>query len=214
MDIKTVYTSLPEYEEVRNRLYCRLFNPGIQTRYSESILSRPWMDLALCCYFDMTLSGEFGTVPVRQHFLTAWTVTEEQVFTDACHDTEKQERVMFRSIDGFLRDLADVETSGKENDFPGKCPMYILSSSERLFGAVYMAFPAVLRQIARSLGESFYLIPSSVLECLILPESRQEDTAKLNHLVSTVNAGVVEENEVLADHIYYYDGEEDSVRMY
>lgn len=214
MNIRTVYTHLPEYEEVRDRLYCRLFNPGIMTGYTESFLSRPWMDLALCCYFEMTMFDEPGAVPVRRYFLSDWNVTEEKVFSDAWHNTEKRERIMFCSLEELLRELAAGEADGKAERFPEDCPLYILSSKERQYGAVYMASPAVLRQIARHLERNFYILPSSIHECLILPELQGERAERLNGLVRSVNSEIVEENEILSDHVYYYDGKTGTVRIY
>ena len=87
-------------------------------------------------------------------------------------------------------------------------PLYVLTNKARLYGASCILYPNLLDSIADKLTCDFYLIPSSIHEVILVPESGTEDT-NLNDMVAEVNHTQVDPKEVLADHVYYYDRKED-----
>ena len=87
-------------------------------------------------------------------------------------------------------------------------PMYIMSNPIKMNGAATMAYPGVIRNFAETIRKNLYVIPSSIHEVILVPESGTEDT-NLNDMVAEVNHTQVDPKEVLADHVYYYDRKED-----
>ena len=83
-------------------------------------------------------------------------------------------------------------------DFEGKL---------RSLGAVCITYPHVAEMIADILGESFYILPSSIHEVIIVPESRSLGFKAFATVISEINMTQIEEEEVLTDHAYYYDKE-------
>ena len=107
---------------------------------------------------------------------------------------------MKQMIEGF--DEAD------EEDF---VPLYVLSNVKRCFGAAWMADEEVLRSIAGILQKDYYILPSSVHECLILPAQADTDRESLRDMVREINQSEVEPEEVLSDNVYYYSMKEGSL---
>ena len=67
----------------------------------------------------------------------------------------------------------------------------------------------VLEQLGEKLG-SFYALPSSVHEFVLyaFPEKTDENSISLSEMVREMNAtGVVENNDILSDHAYFYNAE-------
>lgn len=58
------------------------------------------------------------------------------------------------------------------------------------------------------LNSDFFVLPSSIHECLILPMSGQFSREMLRKLVQEVNLTQVEEEEVLSDQVYVYKREQ------
>ena len=56
------------------------------------------------------------------------------------------------------------------------------------------------------------MIPSSIHECLVLPDDSVHDPEELGEILRSVNSAVVDPQEVLADHVYRYDAEEKRLR--
>lgn len=69
---------------------------------------------------------------------------------------------------------------------------------------------AALRYISMKFNQSqvlktrFYVLPSSVHECMILPARLRDDAKSLQSMVEEINATQVSPDEVLADNVYRY----------
>lgn len=66
-----------------------------------------------------------------------------------------------------------------------------------------------------SAGRNFYIIPSSVHELILLSEmpGQEQCIEELNQMVQEVNRDMVAEEEVLADHMYFYDAESKEIQI-
>ena len=87
-------------------------------------------------------------------------------------------------------------------------PMHIMTNKYQINGASVLLYHGLLDGLAEKLGTDLYVIPSSIHEVILVPESGTEDT-NLNDMVAEVNHTQVDPKEVLADHVYYYDRKED-----
>ena len=68
-----------------------------------------------------------------------------------------------------------------------------------------MLYEGVLRKIAEIFGENYYILPSSIHELILIPESRCPKEPELEEMICEVNETQVEEEEILAWRAYYYD---------
>ncbi len=206
MNKESFYTRFKDYEQIHDNLFCKLINPRSYAESSKDLLSKPWMDLQICCYYDMAGDGlPDASAVIRSSCLSLWDVSGDKVLEDAWYNTTERQSILFYPLERVLRDLQDDREWPEESEFWESSPLYILSSTNRVFGAVFMAVPAVLMRIGKDLGTNYYILPSSIHECLILPETEAADEKELNTLVSMINKEYVPEKEVLADHVYYYD---------
>lgn len=83
--------------------------------------------------------------------------------------------------------------------------MYVLSNTERFYGASAILYPKILLQFARSIGQDFYILPSSVHEVLLLSKESGARRSDLNRMIQDINASQVAEEEILSDHVYILD---------
>lgn len=83
--------------------------------------------------------------------------------------------------------------------------MYVLSNKETYYGAIYMAVPEVLQAFAREHG-SFMILPSSLHEFILVPESQFSDFKELKDMIQDINTHMLEEKDMLSGHAYYFDG--------
>ncbi len=84
-------------------------------------------------------------------------------------------------------------------------PLYVLTNEKKSFGAVWITEDEVLKEVGEKLGEDYYVLPSSVHECIILPVSVTDDSMGLRRMVEDINSSQVAPEEVLSDSIYFYD---------
>ena len=63
----------------------------------------------------------------------------------------------------------------------------------------------MLEQISNEIEENFYILPSSIHEMIIVPESNSPSRAHLDEMITEVNETQVDEEEVLSERVYYYN---------
>ena len=85
--------------------------------------------------------------------------------------------------------------------------MFVLTNSLRSFGAICILYEDVLFHIGNLLRENYYILPSSIHEVIIIPESQAPCKETLNEMITEINETQVEIEDVLSDHVYYYNRE-------
>ena len=100
-----------------------------------------------------------------------------------------------------MRPLSEVLREELEDD---GTPLFVLTNEKMYLGAVTMFYPDLMDLIADKLDSDLYIIPSSIHECLILPEQEDICGDDLKKLVRTVNDTEVADDEILSYNIYKY----------
>ena len=91
--------------------------------------------------------------------------------------------------------------------------IYVLSNKQNINGATSMLDSEMMEKAAMELGGSFYVLPSSTHEVLLVPESFAQDAKDLTSMVYEINRAVVNEMDFLSDTVYHYDAEERRLTM-
>ena len=106
--------------------------------------------------------------------------------------------------------MAEVlnELMGAEIIPQDELPMYVASNKERIHGAGVIAYPEFMEEAAKRLGGDFYVLPSSIHEVILIPDTPDVSALELQGIVQSVNVEQVAPEERLSDHIYHYDSKE------
>ena len=91
--------------------------------------------------------------------------------------------------------------------------MYILTNCIRNFGAAAVLYRDVLKNIGEYLKEDFYVLPSSIHEMIIVPDSSAPSWRETAMIVKEINETQVREEEVLSDIPYHYKRKEGRLRL-
>lgn len=83
--------------------------------------------------------------------------------------------------------------------------VFVITNENNMYGAAGMLFRDVLETAARKAGGDFYLIPSSIHECLIMPIRDKEDRKRLKGILRKMNEEIVDPGDRLSYDIYKYD---------
>ena len=67
--------------------------------------------------------------------------------------------------------------------------------------------------MAQEMGNNFFILPSSVHEVILLPDTGNEDSEDLKKIINAVNTTQVAPEEVLSDTLYRYDRADKRVVM-
>lgn len=128
----------------------------------------------------------------------AFGVSKEQVEKDAVAASEKNHPLTINSMESVLFGVP-------ENEVEDSNGLWVISNDTGRYGASAIAYPGALEKIAEKIGNSFYVIPSSIHEMLVMPEGTEMKAKDLDGMVASVNSTEVAEEERLTNHSYHYD---------
>ena len=131
--------------------------------------------------------------------LARWGVTREEVYRQACENTWRLLPVDFRSMGAVMEDALFLPSLDEV------LKLYVLTNRWKNYGAAAVLYEGQLQAVGEMVGENFFVIPSSVHEMLILPESRVPKREELDEMIKEINEIAVAPEEVLGDRAYYYD---------
>lgn len=197
------YKAIHTWEQAKQRVYPILLSQNRNKELLQDLIWHPFLDLAVCYAVVFPTQNGRGTMKIRKSHLSMWKIDEEELRRQAEGNNQKQGYSLM-SIDTAIRQmLTGKETVCQEN--MKDAGMYVLTNELRDYGAAKLLCSDYLKEI--SAERSFYIIPSSIHELILLSEMPEQDQGieELNQMVQEVNQDMVAEEEVLADHVYFYN---------
>lgn len=198
------------FEGIRHRIVYKVINKERNEKLLEEVPHRDVVDLAMVCYVLVRLNqGHSATILIKKEHLKLWNVTEEEVFEEAEKNVKRLLPAKLSRMKDVLASMLEIELDEDDkDDF-----MYVMSNEERSFGAACIFYEGVMEMIYGAIRENYYVIPSSIHEVIILPESMAPEKQEIEETVEEINRTQVEEEEVLSDRVYYYDASRRELRM-
>lgn len=193
-----------DYEQIQNRIVFRVIGERKNADLLKEIPHRIYLDLAVVYYVLLEINEwATATMSICKEHLEMWNVTEEQIHRQAMDNTPV---LLTEEIHAMSEFLDEVDEKGKK-ELEDK--IYVLTNRLRSYGAAVLFYPGCLKRVGAYLRESFFVLPSSVHEVIILREDRkktlEESRDYLAKMVQDINNKHVYPEEVLSDHAYYYD---------
>ena len=191
---------IQDYQNIKGKIIYHLVNRKSNEDLLKEVPYEEYLDLALVYYVLLEVSAYgMASMMIQNDHLKMWNVPGEEIARRARANTKRLLPYEFRTMYALLEELMDIEGTGRED------VMYVLSNQIRSHGAAAILFEGRLAGIGEYLKENYYVLPSSVHEVIIVPESASPGRRVLDRLVREVNDTQVDQEDVLSDHAYYYD---------
>ncbi|MGL6202312.1 MAG: DUF5688 family protein [Lachnospiraceae bacterium] len=202
---------IESFEQIKSLIAYRLIGREKNLELLEEVPHRDYLDMAVVYYLLLEV-GSHGsaTMMIRNEHLEMWQVTQEEIFRYAAENTARLLPAEFKSMETVLKELElqdQVEEAAECETEEGS--MYVLSNEIRSFGASVILYDQMLQNLADKIKESFYVLPSSVHEVIIVPESKSMESVELEAMVTEINETQVEDEEILSNRVYFYDKEKE-----
>ena len=201
---------LSDYSKVREKLFVRLCNAEQNGEVLQAAPHRLFADLALPCHVIMdTHSGSFGSILLTHELTRDHDISEDELFRDALESSSRLMPAELMPLGSLLYELSErspqagSEAGGKDTRHDS--PFYVLTNPLRINGASALFYPGIMAMLSEELSCSYYILPSSVNELLILPDNGIPDLEWLENMVCDVNRMYVDKKDFLSDNVYYYD---------
>lgn len=186
-------------------------------------------DLAVT-YHCLVQSDEegIGTIRISNAHMKQWGITLKELRMIARANTaglfpaiiKRLEEVLgeavpFRHKDGPQEDIPKELNSllKKKKQSVNMDKIYVLTNNRGINGASCILYEDILEQFAAKINSDLFILPSSIHEVLLVPETGFINSSDLILMVREVNATQVAAEEVLSDNIYLYSRESKSVTL-
>ena len=177
---------------------------------NEQLAYSSFLDFSVCYY--MRLEDRDGNKKniawVSRAALENWNIPMHTLKMQAIENMDK-DGYFIQPIQRFLSTLDE----GFSSENAGIIPLYLLTNQTSFFGAAGILNTDLLAEFAEKIGQNLYIIPSSVHELLLLPDDGQINIEYFNLMIDEVNRSLVEPQNILSNHAYYYNRITDEIQM-
>ncbi len=193
------YRAILDFDEIQNFIVYRLINRDKNEKLLNEIPHLPVFDLAIVFYVIVPSSGEDEcSILIRNSHINLWKIPISVLYETARRNTP----ILYPYVFHPLSDYMNLEGFSEFME----SPLWILTNLTGNNGASAILYPRMPKRLYEKLGCTYYVLPSSIHEVLIVPERIEIYPENLRHIVCEVNETQIEKEEVLGDSVYYFDG--------
>jgi hypothetical protein len=197
MSVNNIYDSIKDLLEVN----------AISEKYNRDVLAgtkyRVLGDIAIVYFLNAT-NGDLDKVVKAAPVLNA--ISVKQIERDALLNSMIRNPAVIKSMDSEIESIIGISIPKDETI----SEMYIASVPSKKFGACVLAYPGFFEQAAATVGGSYYVIPSSIHELILVKDSgnlSDDDINKFTSDIKLANKTILARDEILSDNLYHYDAE-------
>ena len=187
-----------DYRNVRPLIAYKLIDYEKNQKLLEEVPHLPFLNLAIvfyCLMLDTPVGN--ASVLIQNHHMKHWKVRCSDLYQAAKENMKRLLPLELKTMSEVILELSgEAEESG--------IPMFVLTNERRTLGAASILYEGALKHCADVIGEGYYLLPSSIHEWILIPESVILDTRELAEMVREINRTQVRDTEVLSECIYQY----------
>lgn len=200
-----------DYKKVKNRIMVKLVNRKKNEELLKQIPYIPFLDLAIIFYYSiMNEYFDNGSILIYKEHLKKWNIDKDEFYQNAYQNTKEKLGCKIMNMAELITGLLNAPIENEEELFLENLrnSMFVMTNKTKFQGACCMLFTDCLNEFAEKIGKNFFILPSSIHELILVPDTGKENKKELCAMVKEVNETQVEPEEVLADHVYYYDKEQ------
>lgn len=195
---------LADYSFARDRISRRLISsktPG--ARYLKDHPHRQLAGTSIIIVWEIYLNDRYygqntsATVDVTWEMLRSWGISMEELDQVAARNAPRLHPASIKDMGQIFSEM------GLPNGGFAASDMLVVSNAEVCNGAIAVTYPGVRERLMEILHDDFYILPSSVHECIIVAKG-EYSPADLFRMVCDVNKREVEKSDFLADDVLEY----------
>lgn len=201
------------WEAAKGRIRAELVHYDWNRKTLKNTPHRKFLNLAVTYRVELPEIGGFHAgIRINSSLMELWGATEDELYREAM-DSLENELYIIQPIAELLGGMAGIPT-GAMRELPEEVTkQHVLSNGNCCYGAAGMLRKDLMEGFAEQAGGSFYILPSSIHDLILLPDDGSVSVECLKEMVKEVNKSAVAREEWLSEDVYYYDCEEKKVRI-
>lgn len=201
---------LENYGKIRKKIVFKVVNTEKNEEFLNRVPHIEFLDLSLVFYVLLEANVEgTATMVVQNDNMEQWGICLQELLLTAIENVNDLLPAQLFTMRDVVEEISDPFTQESNNILENGLDeknesMYILSNKYRNLGAACMVYPGMLKMIGEILGGDYYLLPSSVHEVILVPKRAELHFQEMTDMVKEVNDKLVDAEEILSDHAYFY----------
>lgn len=217
-----IVPDVKDFDAVKNKIVFKLINTENNKESLKGVPSIPHLDMS--AVFRIQLSSE-ASIVVSNELFNMWSISKNELGRIALENTRKLNAPQLIDIESVIGDLIGLETkkdSGVDlgtistkdlRDYlkkPSVYPMslFVITTKDGVAGANAMLLEDEMKKIASAFDNSYYIIPSSIHELIVVECNDYIDPKEIKEMICSVNSTSVEKEDKLSDNLYKFDNKE------
>lgn len=214
-------STLLDYDKAKDNLFIRVSN---LENNQDKVATAPHViheDLVITYHVvaDIDHDGVASTMITNQ-MMEQYGITQEQLHADAMKSSPELFPARVESMGDVMKRMMmeDMKASGlseeeinnmlAEMPMMDDSPMTVVTNDRSVNGAAVIFYPDQMDEIAEKFGGDYFILPSSVHELLVIPDTGEFNHNELRAMVQEVNATQVMPKDQLSGDVYHYDSKD------
>lgn len=196
--LDSILDSFKDFEKIKEKIQYKIVNTERNKELLKSIPHIDFMNLSICFYVFVQndVIGN-GTILVTEEHTKLWNTNTKDLFSLACENTPRNLPVLKMNLSDYISEALDAQV-------PECRDTIIMTNAQKYLGAISLFYPGQLEECGKQFGGSYYILPSSIHEMILVKDMEAEENLLIDMLIS-VNQTAVAKEEFLSDSPYYYD---------
>lgn len=230
MELEVSPDDIYDFEKVKDHIILRLVGIKNNQKLLENCPYIVFEDLAvtfrwLVCMEDAGIA----TILITNKELECWEQTKEELYETALENTKRIFPAVIRPLGnmlaGYLKDIVnnvmftEEENNSIREDVAAyvageqlRPTLFVLTNEQGINGATCLLYEGVVEEFADSIQQDLYVLPSSIHELILIPDTEEVTKEEFQEMVAEANDTVVFDSDVLSDSVYYFSRNEKSVK--
>lgn len=215
-------STMLNFDSIKDKIIARVINKDRNKFVTNSCPYAQFGDLIVtfAIFVEQNPAGT-GSIKITNEMMNSWNVNLGQLIEAAYTNTSKLFPLQVNTMSEILKEMMsdaceltpELEAALEEELASQSAPMYVITNTSKYFGAYFLTDRKALIKVASEIKDKrFFILPSSVHELIVVPESQIQDASDLIAMVKEINATQVAPDEVLADNVYSFDAKTEELR--
>lgn len=215
------------YSNARPYLAPKLIHRNRNQALLEQAPYQAFLDLAVVsclCFFSPGYPP--ASALIQNKHLKLWDISPETLQMDTIQNASHILEPMLLPLDALIYQIIREEISHFRQEEestdtpalirelcgdPSELPMFVLTNAHRYLGAAGLLQEDLLKQFAAEWDCGFFILPSSIHEVILIPETSGVPPAELHDMLVEINTTTVSAEEWLSNEIYYYSVRQEKI---
>lgn len=194
---------------ITENIYLTVMSKALNKDYLSNIPYEDLEDMAVVARVHVTENGrEESSFVVTDDVISEFGFDKAELF-EAAHANMEQQEYRCQTLNEMLAGFG--LPTGPEAEVSNT--IYVLTNQSGIDGASAIIADKAMNQAREKIGEDFFILPSSRHEVILVPRSAPFSVAELTDMVTQANRTVVEQRDLLSDHVYRYNSQAGTIRL-